>query len=33
VAAFEQRLSGDWRAELKKVQPVVSGYARRNLLP
>jgi adenosine deaminase CECR1 len=33
VAAFEQRFSGDWRAELKKVQPVVSGYARRNLLP
>jgi adenosine deaminase CECR1 len=32
VRAFEVRFAGDWRAELKKVQPAVSGYARRNLL-
>lgn len=34
IAAFERRfLSGDWSAELAKVQPEVSGYAKRNLLP
>ena len=34
ITGFEQRfLVGDWAGELAKVQPEVSGYAKRNLLP
>jgi hypothetical protein len=32
LAAFEKRMNrDDWAAELEKIQPEVSGYARRYL--